>query len=103
LEAAVDVGLVVVPADLAVGDDLDAGVDLLSDVLSGHLVTYGGQLGVGDLTSVALVDGVTQAGGPGLVGDLGVVSDDGSLHGAPWLELGTENKGQKGHAKRRAT
>jgi len=58
LKALSDVGLVVVPADLAVRDEVQAGFDLLLDDFDGYLVLDLGQLLAADLAAV-------QAGGGG--------------------------------------
>jgi len=81
VQPASDVGLVVLPADLTVVDDVDTGLHLLLDHLHGHLILYLPQLVLAYLSPLEASDGSPQPGRPGSIGYLGIAADDGSEHG----------------------
>ena len=75
------IGLAVVPANLAVGDNVYTGIDLLLDDLLRYLVLYAAQLFQGDLALVVLAYGASQAWRLGSRAYLWVVADDCSYQG----------------------
>ena len=70
------VGLAVVPANLAIGDNVYTGIDLLLDDLLSYLVLYAVQFFHGDFALVALAYGASQTWRLGSRAYLWVVADD---------------------------
>ncbi len=82
-----EVGLVVLPADLTVADDVDTSLHLLLDHLDGDLVLHPPQLVLAYLPPLEARDGGPQPGRPGPIRYLGIAADDGSEHGPVLLLL----------------
>ena len=75
MNAAGEVGLAVVPANLAVGHEVNAGVDLFLDDLFGDLVGDAGHFFKGGVTAIQTVLGGPEIGG--LSANLWVVANGG--------------------------
>ena len=84
-EAPHDISLVIVPADLPVRNDVEPSLDLLADDLDRNLILDPGQLLARYLPAVASVDRLAKTRRAWTVRDLGVVADDGCLHGSVLL------------------
>jgi hypothetical protein len=96
VEPARQVRLLVVPADLAVRDQIEARVRLLLERLDGNVVLDLLQLIEREVAAIESVDGVAQAGWARLVRDLGIAADGGRDH--RWVLAGwrTHREG-RGH------
>ena len=83
-ELAREVGLFVLPADLAVRHEVQARFGLFLDHLDRHLVQDVAHLFLADLTAVESVEHVAQASGTRPVGDLWIAASDGGDHVRPF-------------------